>query len=416
MDKPQKQTHANVGQVKGHQAVVGTCDVRNDRQATAELVDLLNDFADKVYPETDEKESSPSSAVPDSGSNDNSKDAPAAKSPAEPAAVDSEKVSPGEASARVEEAGGSSEKQEPQELSVEEMIRKEADALRAGQNKTRRFQSVNTFVKGVVMVCVLDPQVDVLRLVDAMFEEIRQTRKRRGRFLERVTPMQAVAFSELEAFKTAAEPVVASALPPVAEGVPPLVLPARAAAAAKTTAAAPAATDESAVDAASTTAGSVDKKQGDASSSVESSKKVEEISTEEAGTPSGGKQLSEASVVEAAAVSPLPTAALEVKGDGAAEASAAAEREGTVVDAKKEADKGGGGDGGGGGGTVNGGGEGAAAAAVAGSKTSDKRYKFRVDVRRRNSGLKRIELINAVADSVGAGHSVNMAAPDVRCF
>ena len=41
----------SLGNVKGHQAVVGTCDVRNDRQATAELVDLLNAFADELYPE-----------------------------------------------------------------------------------------------------------------------------------------------------------------------------------------------------------------------------------------------------------------------------------------------------------------------------------------------------------------------------
>lgn len=373
--------------MKGHQAVVGTCDVRNDRQATAELVDLLNAFADKVYPETDEESSSSPSAVPDSGSTDNSEGA----SPATPAAVDPEKAACGDAGAGTEATGGSSEQQQ---LSVEEMIRKEADALRAGRGKTRRFQSVNTFVKGVVMVCVVDPQVDALRLVDAMFEEIRETRKRRSRFLERVTPMQTVAFSELEAFKTAAEPMVANALPPVAEGVPPLVLPA-----ATKAPAAPVA-DEPAVDASSSSsmAGVADEegKTPVVSMAIENA-------TQEAGEPSGSKQPSEAPAVEAATVS---SAGSDVKVDGGVAPSAAAGGEG-VDDDKKEATKGGGASNG----ASNGGsgGEGAA-----GGKTCDKRYRFRVDVRRRNSGLKRMDLINAVANSVGAGHSVSMATPDVR--
>lgn len=369
--------------MKGHQAVVGTCDVRNDRQATAELVDLLNAFAEKVYPETDEESSSSPSAVPDSGGNDNSEGA----SPATPAALDPEKAAFGETGAGAEATGGSSEQQQQRQLSVEEMIRKEADALRAGRDKTRRFQSVNTFVKGVVMVCVVDPHVDALRLVDAMFEEIRETRKRRSRFLERVTPMQTVAFSELEAFKTAAEPMVANALPPVAEGVPPLVLPAVAKAPAAPVA------DEPAVGASSTAA--LVGEEGNApvvSTAIENA-------TQEAGEPSGSKQPSEAPAVEAAAVSSVGS---DVKVDEGAAPSAAAGGE-DIDDDKKEATKGGG--------TSNGGsgGEG-----EAGGKTCDKRYRFRVDVRRRNSGLKRMDLINAVANSVGAGHSVSMATPDVR--
>ena len=46
----------SLSNVKGHQAVVGTCDVRNDRHATAELVDLLNAFADELYPEGGQQE------------------------------------------------------------------------------------------------------------------------------------------------------------------------------------------------------------------------------------------------------------------------------------------------------------------------------------------------------------------------
>ncbi|CAN0445661.1 unnamed protein product, partial [Hapterophycus canaliculatus] len=52
--KPRRAAVINLGNVKGHQAVVGTCDIRNDRQATAELVDILNAVADDMYP-ADEK-------------------------------------------------------------------------------------------------------------------------------------------------------------------------------------------------------------------------------------------------------------------------------------------------------------------------------------------------------------------------
>ncbi|CAN0384270.1 unnamed protein product [Hapterophycus canaliculatus] len=230
------------------------------------------------------------------------------------------------------------------ELSVEEMVRQEAEALRSGSDKTHRFKSVNTTVKGVVMVCVMDPKIDILRLVDALYAEIRTTKMRRSRFLERVTPLQVTSYSDLESFKQAAEPMISAALPPVAEGVPPLPVVVRAGA--------------------STAAKPGGAKPG----------------TEKASSDGVGKVETAEVVDEKQGVS------------SAAGSKPGAPGNGTPIGAKKEVVG------------VDGGKE---------KRTSDKRWKYRVDLRRRNSGLKRMDLINVAAGSVGEGHSVNMASPEV---
>ncbi|CAN0071116.1 unnamed protein product [Laminaria digitata] len=365
----------NLGNVKGHQAVVGTCDVRNDRQATAELVDLLNAFADDLYPkgggqdqeEEEGKKGATAEAAPPApraatpGQEDRSSGSNKGTPPAAPAAVDDNGGSTKPASS----VSASSPTATPP-LSVEEMVRQEADALRSGTADSHRFKSVNTYVRGVVMVCVMDPNIDVLTLVDAVFEGIRATRKRRCRFLERVTPLQVTAFSELEAFKSAAEPVVYAALPRVAEGVPPIG-------------------DE---------AGGKVAPPVKANANTAAAAAAAAAAANVANAASAGKSESEAEVSP-----PTKEQASGEEGQTAAAAAAAGAGE-TITTAAADAA---GGEGGGETGEV----------VAAKKKTCDKRWKFRVDVRRRNSGLKRLDLINAVADSVGKGHSVSMSSPEV---
>lgn len=363
--KPRRAAVMSLGNVKGHQAVVGTCDIRNDRQATAELVDLLNAVADDMYPaEAGEAE------VGTEGGR-------AAVGASPTAATSTEKESDGD------DNGGETEKPIPsaavtaaaaataeQEKSVEEMIREEAAELRSGKAKNHRFKSVNTTVKGVVMVCVMDPKVDILRLVDALYAEIRATKTRRSRFLERVTPLQVTAYSELEAFKEAAKPVVSAGLPPVAEGVPPLPVVVRATA-----------TKSSGAKVETGAKASKETPTGEATAEV-----AGQASNAEAnGTAAAASSISGKTDVGDGKQVPLATAA--------AAAPAATSGNGTPSEDKKE-------------GSVSEGGK--------GIQTSDKRWKFRVDTRRRNSSLNRLDLINAVVGSVGEGHSVSMSSPEVR--
>lgn len=417
-DRPNKKSRSaviNLGNVKGHQAVVGTCDVRNDRQATAELVDLLNAFADELYPEGEEdaSEGTPfATAVPSpetKGSNSGSsatgtgtavdggtENKSASALPTDTAAVT---VLPSAATA-VATAG------DQQHMSVEEMVRHEADALRTGRDKSHRFKSVNTSVKGVVMVCVMDPRVDVLRLVDAMFAEIRETGKRRSRFLERVTPLQATAYSELAAFKAAAEPVVAASLPTVAEGVPPLeakVDATDAGSKAKAKTACDDAGGEKEAPPATPATEAVTVAVGEsAGATCPAIPSVEEgASAERSAPPVLGA--SNAGGGDDGGVSQATTAGTggEASGNGAPRCEKGEDGTSSVVRTAEGVT--------GGEGTSTGtGGDGKE------MKTCNKRWKFRVDVRRRNSGLKRLDLINAVAESVGKGHSVSMASPEVN--
>lgn len=363
--KPRRAAVINLGNVKGHQAVVGTCDIRNDRQATAELVDLLNAVADDMYPahaEAEEDEAgsegggatAPGASVTVTNStekeNSGGGDGAETKKPALSAT----------ATTAAEAAGAGATTAAP-EKSVEEMIREEAAELRS--TKTHRFKSVNTSVKGVVMVCVMDSKIDIVRLVDALFDEIRTTKTRRSRFLERVTPLQVTAYSELEAFKEAAKPIVSAGLPPVAEGVPPLPVVVRATAtkAGGTKVEAGATATEETPEAAAAVAGQA--------ANAETSGTAAASSTGDKVEVDGEKQ----------ATSPM--AAASTSGNGTPSGQ---HKKGSVCARGKE------------------------------MKTSDKRWKFRVDIRRRNSSLNRLDLINAVVGSVGEGHSASMSSPEVK--
>eukprot|EP00904_Undaria_pinnatifida_P010473 jgi/Undpi1/6556/HiC_scaffold_20.g09035.m1 len=360
----------NLGNVKGHQAVVGTCDVRNDRQATAELVDLLNVFADELYPEEEQQDEAEGEDT--EGALTETAPSAASKGAAPASGTPTPTPTPTAATA---------DAPEKPPLSVEEMIRQEADALRSGTAKSHRFKSVNTSVRGVVMVCVMDAKIDVLKLVDAVFDGIRATRQRRCRFLERMTPMQVTAFSEIDAFKSAAEAMVYDALPQVAEGVPPLD---------ESVAVAPPnkANANAAADAASAGKSGVALLPNKAEAG-------ESPTAAEAGLVTG-KTLTPAGASTATEEAPPQQCAAGEEGSGGSSEAAAA-----VVVAVAAA-----------GGEGNGG-RADEVAALKTKKTCDKRWKFRVDVRRRNSGLKRLDLINAVADSVGKGHTVSMSSPDV---
>ena len=361
--KPRRAAVIKLGNVKGHQAVVGTCDIRNDRQATAELVDLLNAVADDMYPvETEEDEAESHGGGAAAGASPIATTSTDKESSGDGDGAETEKSAPSATTA----APGSTaaEATAVPEKSVEDMIREEAAELRSGTAKTHRFKSVNTMVKGVVMVCVMDPKVDILRLVDALYADIRTTKMRRSRFLERVTPLQVTAYSELEAFKEAAKPIVSAGLPPVADGVPPLPVVVRAtkASGAKVEAGTAATKETPAAEAtegASIQAASAETRE---TTAVSSAGDKAEVDDEEQATPA--------------------TAAAAAAASGSGTPSEQANEENLSAGGKE-------------------------------MKTSDKRLKFRVDIRRRNSALNRLDLINAVVGSVGEGHSVSMSAPEV---
>lgn len=390
----------NLSNVKGHQAVVGTCDVRNDRQATAELVDLLNEFADDLYADgvnaagkEEVSKAADAATVGDAG-NRGAEGVEGGSGNDQSGTIDEDVTSTDVTSSedktdhtlRGESEGGGQPprptsakgKQDPQQdkepsLSMEEMIRQEADALRTGSDaKSHRFKSVNTSVKGVVMVCVMDPSIDILAIVDSIFARIRTTGKRRSRFLERVTPMQMTAYSELEAFKTAVKPTVLAGLPRVAEGLPPL-------------AADPAKAKRKGNDSSTDT---------DKAASTAPEQSINASSAAAVAEPPAGEVADEPTDTNGVStaenrINACSDSVDEGKKEATVSAAVPAPAPSQVNGAMDEPD-----------GDQN-------------EKTCDRRWRFRVDIRRRNSGLKRMDLINTVANAVGKGHAVSMSSPDV---
>ncbi|CAM9298210.1 unnamed protein product, partial [Choristocarpus tenellus] len=167
--------------IKGHQAIIATCDVCNAARATKELINLLNDFADRIYPKTKCEFSN-----------------------------DVEETSPNVAAGM-----GDTAVNRPGELSVEDLVRHEAEALRSRSGETGRFVSVNTGVKGVIAICVMRSEIDIVVLVASIFSDIRRTKERKSRFLQRVIPLHVTSYAEVESLKCAAKPLVESAFRPV---------------------------------------------------------------------------------------------------------------------------------------------------------------------------------------------------------
>lgn len=334
--KKRRPAAMSLSQVKGHQAVVGTCSIHHDRQAAAELIDVLKTYAEKVYSRGSEALGKGGSSSPDSaasraaGTNISSPDEPiaAAETVEDPTRKEPKATSDYSV-----------------ELSVEEMIRREADALRTGSAESHRFVSINTFVKGVIMVCIIDKNIDAVKLVDAIFSDIRATRKRQTRFLERMTPMNVTSYAEIEAFKSAARPMISTSLPPVDDNVPPLVAKQR-------TATSTPAIDENASEA------------------------IEGVPNNEQRSESGSNDVDGDHEGDAA------------KHVGVKQSIAAGE----ICQEKPE--------------------NGGEHVTVSPAKT-EKRWTFRVDPRRRNTGLSRKDLIDAAVSFVGKGHSVAMKSPDV---
>lgn len=336
----------NLSQVKGHQAIVGTCDIHHDRQAAAELIDLLSTFADKVFPEDagpsaprDDSRLDETHAVP---ANDGDK---TEESSTPIPAASAQSSSKQEASAKELHDSG---------LSIEELVRREADALRAGSEESRKLVSVSTGVKGVVMVCIVSKRIDAVKLVDAIFSEIRDTQKRQTRFLQRITPLSATAFAEIESFKVAIRPVISAALPPVAAGVPP-------------------ATSEGETDGTTVVTTNHDEKTSASPGHVPDA----ETKDEGRGGGSGGD-----------AADPVAgPCAIDGQHDENAE---------KVLGKGSEAGVDAGGD-----------------TPTDTPTAAGERWSFRIDPRRRNSGLGRKDLIDAAAAFVGKGHRVSMKSPDV---
>lgn len=140
----------DVPSCKGYPVVMGTCDAARERETSKELVNLLNDAIEELYP----------AAV----------SAPAGDQP--------------HASAS---------------MSIEEMMRAEIEQVKSQKHAvTQNVVSVNTGVKGITLIKILRKECCPVKLVQHIFDKVEREKSAVCRFVVRIVPFQTVFFPERE--------------------------------------------------------------------------------------------------------------------------------------------------------------------------------------------------------------------------
>mmetsp|Transcript_9048 Transcript_9048/g.13596 ORF Transcript_9048/g.13596 Transcript_9048/m.13596 type:complete len:307 (-) Transcript_9048:186-1106(-) len=138
--KPSGGKGPDVASARGHCSILATCDVAREKEATKEILNLLNQILDEVYPESDNTSSSGKS------------------------------------------------------MSVEELL---AAEIRQNSSK-QNFVSLNTGVKGLVFVKIVRKDVCPVRMVEAIFDQVERTKLPCCRHLCRIVPLSKVFFPNEE--------------------------------------------------------------------------------------------------------------------------------------------------------------------------------------------------------------------------
>ncbi|GLD95559.1 hypothetical protein PINS_up004236 [Pythium insidiosum] len=162
---------AYASSAKGSSGILITCDRTKERPSVANALNLLNDVADKYFPQSNKETESE-----DEGKDDQEK-----------------------------------EKDEKTDASnVQKLLADEIAALKqdAKQRKTGRFTALDTGVKGVLLFQILDSNISAVALVTKILEEVEATKEFPSRFINRVIPLEKIGYSSLEDIKTIAEPLI----------------------------------------------------------------------------------------------------------------------------------------------------------------------------------------------------------------
>lgn len=134
----------DIASCKGFPVVMGTCDAARERETSKELVNLLNEAIEVLYP------SAPSEAVPSEGN-----------------------------------------------ASIEDMLKAEIEAVKGQRHSaTQAVVSINTGVKGITLVKILRKECCPVKLVKHIFDRVEQEKMALCRFVVRVVPFQMVFYPE----------------------------------------------------------------------------------------------------------------------------------------------------------------------------------------------------------------------------
>lgn len=149
---------------KGHGAIMGTCDAARERETSKEMVNLLNQAIESIFP-------------------------------ASPAAAEDEEQ---------ESRGGS----------VKDMLAQEISQVRKQKHSaTQNVMSVDTKVKGIVMIKIMRKDLCALELVKAIFDRVRTEKEPCSRHVVRIIPLQRVFFPDNNHLSDNIASIVSSAYP-----------------------------------------------------------------------------------------------------------------------------------------------------------------------------------------------------------
>ncbi|KAF0683946.1 Aste57867_24027 [Aphanomyces stellatus] len=152
---------------KGFSAVLVTCDKTKERQVVKDILNILNDTADILYPKK----------VDENADDDN-----------DDAAKDDDAKPKSSAEMLQEEIAG---------------LKKDAKA-----GKTGRFTALDSGVKGIILVQFLDESMDVKKVIDHIFQQVQNTMEFSSRFIQRMIPLEKMCYPSVEDITACATPFI----------------------------------------------------------------------------------------------------------------------------------------------------------------------------------------------------------------
>jgi len=172
--------HIHGPNVKGRPAIIATCDSIQTKYAAKELLNMLGEYADELYPPVAAVvESAPSAERDGSSSSGNVDGGEDAAPPAAAAAA----------------------------LTVSEMMQLEVKAERKSK-KSRRISIVQLGIKGLILLRINDDAINPVRLVRAVFEDLERTGQQKTRFCCRLIPLNCMCKASADEIIAIAKPLI----------------------------------------------------------------------------------------------------------------------------------------------------------------------------------------------------------------
>ena len=151
---------------KGYSVILGTCDAARERETSKELVNLLNQAIEGLPPP-------PPSCLDSEDGNE--------------AGTSDYDVDDGVGVASSSSSSSSS--------SIKDMLAMEiAQVKHQSHAATQNFMSINTRIKGVVMIKIMRKDLDPVQLVESIFERVRKDKMPCSRHVVRLIPLQRVFY------------------------------------------------------------------------------------------------------------------------------------------------------------------------------------------------------------------------------